>query len=105
MNALTGVAAAAVEVETEVATEEATEVDVTGTEDAADDRMGTPVPSMLMTRLLSLRYHENSNLADCGTPSVKMIRLQHDTTTCIFSASFLFPTAISFVVLLRVYSS
>ena len=63
-------------------------VDVNGTKDVTDDQMAARAPSMLMTRLHSLRYHEHPNLASCGTPSVKMIRLQHDTTTCIF---FLLP--------------
>lgn len=52
-------------------------VDVNGAKDVTDDQMATRAraPSMLMTRLHSLRYHEHSNLASCGTPSVKMIRL------------------------------
>jgi len=76
-NAPTEAAAVVAEVETGA-------VDVGGTKDVTDDQMATRAPSMLMTRLHSLRYHEHPNLANNGTPSVKMIRLQHDTTTCIF---------------------
>ena len=76
-NAPTEVAAAVAAVETGG-------VDANGTKDATDDQMAARAPSMLMTRLHSLRYHEHPNLANCGTPSVKMIRLQHDSTTCIF---------------------
>jgi len=53
--------------------------------DAGHDQMATPPPSMSVTRPLSPRYRENLHLASCNTPSVKMIWLQHDTTTCIFS--------------------
>ena len=46
---------------------------------AGHDQMATRLLSMLMTRPLSPRYREND------TSSIKMIWLQHDTTTCIFS--------------------
>lgn len=52
--------------------------------DAGHDKMVT-VTSMLVTRPLSPRYRENVHLASCDTSSIKMIWLQHDTTTCISS--------------------
>lgn len=53
--------------------------------DAGHDQMTGLRPSMLMTRSLSPRYRENQHLASCDTAGVKMIRLQHDATTCISS--------------------
>jgi hypothetical protein len=84
-NAPVGEVAAVVTVLNVETVEKGVDVNVNVTQDVADDQMATPVPSMLVTKPLSLRYHENSNLARCGTPSVKMIWLQHDATTCIFS--------------------
>ena len=68
-------------------------VDVPNVEDVEHDKMATRAPSMSAMRPRSLRYRhsKNSNLASCGTPSVKMIRLQHDTMTCIFSLLPFFP--------------
>jgi len=51
--------------------------------DAGHEQMA--IPSMLVTRPLSPRYRENVHLASCDTSSIKMIWVQHDTTTCIFS--------------------
>ena len=88
------------------------EVDVNVTRNVADALMAARrAPSMSPTRPLSPRcrdMNENSNLASCGTPSVKMIRL-HDMYT--FTASSLFSTpamnaaVVSFIVSIRVYSS
>jgi hypothetical protein len=54
-------------------------------QDAVHDQMAVRTTSMSTTSLLSPRYRKNLHLASCGTSSVKMIWLQHDTTTCIFS--------------------
>ena len=55
-------------------------------QDAIRDQTVARPPSTSMMRPLSLRCRrrENLHLASCGMPGVKMIRLRHDRTTCIF---------------------
>jgi len=75
----------AVVVVTEV-TEVEKEVDVARVpQDATHDQTATHQTSMLIMSPTSPRYRENLHLASCDSSNVKMIRLQHDTTTCIFS--------------------
>lgn len=59
--------------------------------DAGHEQMAAGPTSMLMMRLPSPRYRENLHLKSCDTPTVKMILLQHETTTCIFLCFLSFP--------------